>query len=275
MCVECPFCRDIAIKDNILTFVSVFVDTVAVHTAAEESDATRDARAAVLEQWQAFELEFEVNPRVVISVAQLLIGDDGFIKRLKRGVGEKSVWLRDTAGIIFRLHGMCQDGQLQSVGEQVMLLLRNAVEIILEPFELVSHHRPLNGTFYGSLYMQAVVPWACSYRSGNGNASNTLTCIVKRIGVALTARHVASGKSNLFRQQVQENIHDEYLQLTHLPVWGSREEDLVWNVLYLTEVVRRPALVTKPRLSGCFGWATMCSPSIPSVFALAQRARIR
>merc|ERR1719265_2759463 len=63
-------------------------------------------------RWQLFEMEFEGQPEVIRRVAKLVVEDSGFASKLQQGVKKRQDWLRDTAGIIFRFHGMYKEGEL-------------------------------------------------------------------------------------------------------------------------------------------------------------------
>merc|ERR1719428_611830 len=79
----CPFCRDITIKDGILEFLNDFIDSVTRRTSRGSSNTARDEMAEVIEHWQAFELEYGAQPRVVRRVARLMVEDAGFASRLE------------------------------------------------------------------------------------------------------------------------------------------------------------------------------------------------
>ena len=90
--------------------------------------------------------------------------------------------LRDTSGILFRLHALVEDGEVQ-IGERHRFLLRDAVESVLAPFEgerAKSHS--IDGHFVGAMYMQAVT----AYLSASSNATSTtaLCSLVRRVGQA-------------------------------------------------------------------------------------------
>merc|ERR1711966_251719 len=114
-----------------------------------------------------------------------------------------------TAGIVFRLHGMSLDGDLPGLGDQHHANLARAQEFILKPFEEM--HPRLNGTFYGALYMQAVVPFLCAQRACG--VSPTLRQTVQRIGKAMVTRYRIgqdASTKNRFKNGALENMHIEY-----------------------------------------------------------------
>merc|ERR1711879_78414 len=126
---------------------------------------------------------------------------------------------------------MSKDGELSGLSAEHHANIEEAVEIILKPFE--DMQPDLNGTFYGALYMQAVVPFLCAQRSGG--VSKTLRATVQRVGRAMVTRYHASLIPSRFKAGALENMHVEYIEQTHLPVWGSRDDDVVWQYFYASE----------------------------------------
>lgn len=212
-------------KEEILSFIGEFIDTVSSRSAQGD----HNAMAQVLERWQLFEMEFEAQPAVIKRVVKLIVEDVGFSRRLDTGVREKAPWLRDTAGIIFRFYGMCRDGELAFDDPGHGRRLQRAVEVILEPFER-KVPVTLHGHFYGAIYMQAMVPWLCAWRGGMSTIA--LQATVQRVVRAIVHVHRALGKRSDLRQQVTERIHPEYVTLSHTAVWGSQEADPVWCTFY-------------------------------------------
>jgi len=250
-CPECPWCRDVMIKDELVCFLQDFVSafdcsaSANAHTASSMDDL-RDERAEFLQRWEIFELQYEGNPRVVRSVARLLLEDASFSQLLELALTEKKDWLFETAGIIFRLHGMSKDGELPEVDAHCHSVLAKAVQQILKPFEEM---RPdLNGTFYGALYMQAVVPFLSAQRAC-GAPSPTLKATVERVASAMVARYRVSAWKARFKAGALENMHEQLLQQIQISVWGSQREDPVWNLFYeprLPESVPLQPLVSAP-----------------------------
>merc|ERR1712241_1652541 len=92
----------------------------------------------------------------------------------------------------------------------------------------------LNGTYYGALYMQAVLPWACAVRAAV--ATNTLCDTVRRVGHAMVRRYEVGGQKEKFRLNAMENMHTEYMGLTHISVWGSQDDDIVWQTFVVPDM---------------------------------------
>mmetsp|Transcript_9070 Transcript_9070/g.15545 ORF Transcript_9070/g.15545 Transcript_9070/m.15545 type:complete len:865 (+) Transcript_9070:125-2719(+) len=225
---QCPFCKDVLLKDELLALIKNLVDTVSKQTRG--SDAS--ARAAIYERWQLFEMEFEAQPAVVRRVAKFIVEHPHFAASLDRGVQRKQEWLRDAAGIVFRFYGMCEDGEIV-LPDIHSRRLKAAIEVILEPFE-----RPspvvLDAHFYGALYTQSLVPWPCAWRSGA--SSRTLLALVQRTGRAVVHCLDRVPKNERerrdFRRRVPERMQFEYIQLARVPVWGSQKADPIWNAFY-------------------------------------------
>jgi hypothetical protein len=228
---QCPFCKEILLKDELLGFISDFVDTV----AKQADGGDPNLRAAVLERWQLFEMEYESQPAVIMRIAKLIVEDAGFIARLDKGLKQNQDWLRDTAGILFRFHCLCKDGELK-VDTTHQKRLAKAVEAIIAPFE-AKNPVSLDAHFYGALYTQALVPWLCAWRSGSSTAS--LCEVVRRVGKAVVHCYHSKGKKQDLRQRIPERMHAEYIVLSHEPIWGSRDADVIWQNFYNTNASKR------------------------------------
>ena len=77
---ECPFCKEVLMKEEFLKFIDKFTGTVQrnareqqqVRTLAEMVEVATQS-AQLLERWQLFEMMHEGNPRLVQRVAKLLL----------------------------------------------------------------------------------------------------------------------------------------------------------------------------------------------------------
>jgi len=234
-------------------------------STARDSDETRDLRAELWNQWQAFEVTFEANPRVVRNVAKLLIEDGCFAEALAKAASERQDWIRDAAGLIFRLHGLIGDGLLPGIGAKHADRFQRVVATIIEPFESPPFGLGLNGTFYGSLYMQAVLPMACAERTELSSAP-TLRAIVRRIGSAAVARFEALGRDAKFSAKFAENVHLEYARLANV-AWGSKEADIVWTTLLVQPIrMSRQVASARPLQSNA-----MCRQARSTAIQIVQR----
>mmetsp|Transcript_24914 Transcript_24914/g.50608 ORF Transcript_24914/g.50608 Transcript_24914/m.50608 type:complete len:856 (-) Transcript_24914:80-2647(-) len=218
----CPFCREVMHKDELLAFIREFLESV----SAAGDDA--NTNAAVLERWQLLEMEYEAQPAAVHRVATLVVKDLEFFARVQQAVRTKAGWLRDAAGIIFRFSGLYELGKLQTSAE-VGGVLREAVEAILAPWEGRSANK-LHGHYYGALYMQAVLAWLLAWNAGED--TSVLKRVVQRVGKAVVSNFQKRGSTRQLKAEFKERVHTEYLQLSHTPVWGGQQQDLVWKTFF-------------------------------------------
>merc|ERR1711990_589465 len=114
-------------------------------------------------------MEYESQPAVIKRIAKLVIRDTDFVKRLDHALATKQDWVRDTAGVLFRFHCLCNDGEL-IVDPAHEKRLAAATDAILLPFEAKTPVS-LDAHYYGALYTQALVSWLCAWRSGMSTAS--------------------------------------------------------------------------------------------------------
>ena len=221
---SCPFCNEIVMKNELLTFISDMVTTTLQRLK------TRDANqlAAVLERWQLFEMEHETQPNIVRRVAKLIIDDGQFYSCLAEGVQNKHDWLRDMAGILVRFHALAEDGEL-AISDQAKALLRDAMQTAIEPLE---RPRPpdLHGHYLGAFYMQILVPCLCAFRANTSHA--TLIAMAQRVGKAVVHCWRVKGSLAQKRREITERIHTEYLEMSHVNIWGSKEADVVWQAFF-------------------------------------------
>ena len=243
---ECPFCKEVLLKDDFLRFIKQFTSSVQRNAAQQQqvrsmpemmAVATRSAQ--LLEQWQLFEMEHDGNARLVRRVAAMVI--DGLAQELERANAASYHWLRDCFGVIARLHAMVVEGEVPTTPEQAAALAE-AVEVVLAPFEreppLDLGCGPWDGQFYGHLYNQVLVAWLCAHRA-NGAADAALRAVVSRAGLGISRClhwYTQRGEKRGLRQLAAEVMHQEYIQLSHEPCWGSRREDRVWQAFFAEEV---------------------------------------
>merc|ERR1711971_54613 len=97
-----------------------------------EMIAVANRSAQLLEHWQIFEMENDGNARLVRRVAKLII--EGVASQLQSAVLENSEWLRDCAGVVFRMHALVKEAEVEVCEEQSQALC-GAVECILKPLE--------------------------------------------------------------------------------------------------------------------------------------------
>jgi len=250
---ECPFCKEVLIKDEFLAFISEFTGSLQQNSLAQqqvhsmmELVAVANRSAQLLERWQLFEMEHDSNSRLVRRVAKLVI--DGIASDLQTAVRDSSDWLRDMAGVVFRLHAFIQAKEVDVATEHFQAFA-NAIECIIRPFEQPVPRDygcgPWEGHFYGHLYNQVLVAWLCAYRSSAADA--VLRQHVSRVGrgiVKCISWYEEHGEKEGIRHFVAEVMHKEYIKLSHEPCWGSREEDLVWQTFFASDEGSVPSVVT-------------------------------
>ena len=105
---ECPFCKEVLIKDEIVAFISTFVASV------ESSAADTQASAALLERLQFFEMEHDGQPAVVKRVCGMIATDAALCAKLDSALRAAAEWPRDMAGILLRLDAMAQANESPS-----------------------------------------------------------------------------------------------------------------------------------------------------------------
>lgn len=246
---ECPFCKEVLLKDEFLGFIAEFTKNVH-RNSAEQQDArsmqeyvaAANRSAQLLEHWQLFEMQHDGNARLVCRVAKLVV--DELAAELQGAVASRSCdFLRDIAGVVFRLHALIKAGEVKASADQAQVFA-DAVECIFNPFErpvpLDYHCGPFEGHFYGNLYNQALVAWLCAYRSGA--ADTVLRECVRRVGrgIVRCARwYEDRGEKQGLRDFAAEVMHREYILLSHVPCWGSENDDEVWQTFCRTDD-RRP-----------------------------------
>jgi hypothetical protein len=233
---ECPFCKEIVVKEDMLSFIKDFIQSVS--SQAKTNGHVAHDCAAILEMWQFFEMEYEGQPGVIQRVAKLIVEDAAFCLLLEQAATTRQSWVHEAAGIFFRLHGMYADGELK-IDEAKGRLLQQAVEQILAPLEQTppqASFLPRTGTPLGAVVTQALVAWLCAWRANA--ATHTLRNIVRRAGVAAVHCYEAHDRNPTVKKGARERIHLEYLSLSHVPIWGSQEEDVVWRAFFASDARR-------------------------------------
>lgn len=227
---ECPFCKEILAKEEILAFISDFVKSLSSQ-AKTRGHAAHEC-AALFEMWQFFEMQYEGQPGVIQRVAKMIVEDAVFGVLLEQAATTRQSWVHESAGIFFRFHGMYADGELK-IGEAHGRLLEQAVEQILSPLEKSppqASFLPRTGTPLGAVVTQALVAWLCAWRADA--ATRTLRSTVRRAGLAAVHCYEAYNRNPTIAVGARERIHLEYLSLNHVPIWGSQEQDVVWQAFF-------------------------------------------
>mmetsp|Transcript_12177 Transcript_12177/g.24033 ORF Transcript_12177/g.24033 Transcript_12177/m.24033 type:complete len:811 (+) Transcript_12177:149-2581(+) len=220
--MECPFCRELLHADEMTTFITHAVATVSRNKVKA---MVPDESAAIMEQWQMMEMMLQGQQAAIRRVAKLVVEHKDFASTIVLGTSNRCAWLRDMAGIVFRLDAMFKDGELK-VSQKQGKLLADAVESFMTPLEGASPLK-MDAHFYGALYMQAVTPWLCAWRAQA--KTKTLGEHVRRVGKAI---ELGVRKHGVGKKQIQERLLEEYVQLAHEPVWGSQAEDVLYQTVY-------------------------------------------
>jgi len=241
---ECPFCKEVLLKEEFLGFIKQFTRSVQRDAVAQESVssmgeviAVANSSAQLMERWQLFEMEHDGNARLVHRVAAMVI--EGLALELGRAATQSTGgmhWLCSIAGVVFRLHTFIVEKEVD-VAEAHASALHAAVANIYETFEQQSPPDlgcgTLDGHFYGHLYNQVLAAWICAYRGQSSDAA--MRTSMRRVGTGIVRcikLWEGSGRKLGIRGRVAEVMHREYIQVTHEPCWGGKAEDIVWQTFY-------------------------------------------
>jgi len=136
------------------------------------------------------------------------------------------------AGILWRLNSAAVAGELKGIDEPSRSRLHRVVTAIWKPFDGSPKKQPvdLDPHYYGAFYTQALVAWLCAWRAGM--ATEEPIEVVQRAGRAVVRWKSTTSRNKHDVQRVCERMHLEYLALSHEPVWGSREKDIVWKAFF-------------------------------------------
>lgn len=223
----CPFCKEVTTAAELVGFIQSFIRTVASSTGDPNTSA------AVLETIQLFEMEHEAEPAVIRRVYKMIAEDDELGRKIDEALKSAQQWPRDMAGVFWRLHCAAEANELRGLSAAARKRLAKVVDAIWRPFERGSGQpHDLDPHFHGALYSQALVAWLCAWRSGM--ATDGLVGVVQRCGRNLVRwkQTTKQHKANHGWKRVRERIHAEYLALSHEPIWGSREKDIVWAAFF-------------------------------------------
>mmetsp|Transcript_41174 Transcript_41174/g.118997 ORF Transcript_41174/g.118997 Transcript_41174/m.118997 type:complete len:733 (-) Transcript_41174:582-2780(-) len=182
-------------------------------------------RASVFESWAMTEMIYGERPAGIRLLAKLVVEDAAFEASVGKALQQKHAWLRDAAGLIFRLHCMRVEGELEIEAAKGKALA-DAVNLIVEPFERKQPVR-LVGHFYGALYTQALVAWL-SARQSNKMETTALSRLVLRVGRAVVHCFTYFGSEPSLKRMIKERMHPEYKSLSPI-LYGSHEADIVWK----------------------------------------------
>lgn len=216
----CPFCKEVTTAESLVGFIEGFLSTVGNRATLGDPNSS----AAVMEMVQLFEMEHESSPALIRRVYKMIAEDKNLGAKMQRAVDKRLDWPRDMAGFFFRIHSAAAAGELKGLSGKSSKRLKNVVETIFRPFES-SSPVDLDPHFYGALYSQALVSWLCTWRSGMD--TSYMAEIVRRCGRVLVLWKRKRNKPDWRR--ARDRFQVEVFKLSHEPVWGSREKDIVFQ----------------------------------------------
>mmetsp|Transcript_1193 Transcript_1193/g.1428 ORF Transcript_1193/g.1428 Transcript_1193/m.1428 type:complete len:289 (+) Transcript_1193:35-901(+) len=221
---ECPFCREVIVKDELLALIRDLVSDIKTRS---NQDSHPDHLASFLERWELLEMEYESNPRVLCRIAKIVVQDDELKTHLRHGIEMKSGWLRDAAGIFFRLHSMSAAGSL-NISDDEKSLLKEAYETIITK---IVPNMEVSGHHYGALYSQAAVPCISAMRSGVGKAE--MNEIVKSVGNLIIKLYEKHRRFHLdLGIAIPERMIESYVKVLTEEVWGGEINDPIFLAFY-------------------------------------------
>ena len=217
---ECPFCHEVSVAEGVLKLVREMINKINKTTGTSDPHAL----AALWEHWQFFEMEYSGRQGVVERVGKMVVEDKVFNQTLRKGVRQRAAWMRDAAGVIFRLHSLASCGGLSiRTGDRELLdKCRGSILETLETMECNGHH-------LGAAYSQALAPWL-SASQGGGRGEVPMMLTVKDVGKAIVKNWVRHGRPGNARREVRERVIMQYMQEARVRVWGG--EDEVWEAFY-------------------------------------------
>ena len=188
--------------------------------------------ASWLETWQDFELEH--SGAAVAQVATHVLTNGRFAPLIARGLTvmqaaegrASSAWLRNGAGVLFRLRGLLANGTLGHVPTTACTPLLQAYDAIFVGVE--RSDAALDGAHLGAFYTQALVAWLCAHMAED-DPTGALAQTVRRAGHAVVRLVRADPKR---RKDTRAHVEEMYVEASHEPVWGGREKDIVWAELF-------------------------------------------
>jgi len=220
---ECPFCRALTIKDDLLATIQNFIENIESQSGHNDPNELAD----LFTQWQSIEMMYGHNPRIIHNVASLVMRDKSFSKIIKVGVAHKAGWLRDAAGIFFRLRDLGREEKTELRVKDKELLERCYNTIIY----VIRFRTDKSGHYHGALYNQALAAYFCA--SGNGLNTTHTARTVKEIG-NLIVNEYEKLRDNYpqIKREIPERIWEVYMKGGTSNVWGGESNDPVYQCFY-------------------------------------------
>jgi len=191
-------------------------------------------RAGVFETWQVFEMTS--SPPAVLAGAWRVLSNSAF-ERNVLGAGE-SDFVRDAAGILFRLHALLITDSLFGRAQQreIRLLdrLHRTIDILLGQLE-GERPRDIDGHHLGALYMQVAASWLCHLQhqdklpqSVPADASARAVALVRRAAHAITNCFQRNGARAEHRRHCAGLLDRATMNVVHETAWDTPEADIMW-----------------------------------------------
>ena len=227
---HCPVCQEpIEAVDG--QVVEQFAETMVKYFTSGKTDA--NYMASAIEEWQMFETMSELSPQAIERAADLLLRSPKFESYFCHAVESRSEWLRDAAGICFRLYSLYTHSDLlATLPIRISACLAESLEPIFAGIEQ-DKPKELHGHVMGALYQQVLSAWLCAYSSGKlVEANGALKMLVRRVGHAITTYFRRKGSQLAkvkLRSEFKERVYLDVMQLAQEPVWGCAAGDIVWE----------------------------------------------
>jgi len=198
---------------------------------ALSAGANQHQAARWLEEWQEFELENGILGATQAAIH--VIQDPRFAPLVESGVkslrrakgGEAAAFLRNGAGLFFRLHAFYMNDSL-TLSSAFCAPILLAYHAIFESLERPDAN--LAGAFLGAFYTQSLAAWA-TVQMGDSDARGAVAQTVRRAGLVVVK---LLGADEQRRDEARRAIEVSYLQCSHEAVWGGRDKDVVWCELF-------------------------------------------
>lgn len=221
---ECPFCRALTMKDDLLATIQHFIENI----KSQSNHHDHNELADLFTQWQTLEMIYGTsNPRIIHQVASLVMQDASFSELIRIGVANRAGWLRDAAGIFFRFHSLGQEERTEMSDEDKDLLERCYDTI----FFVIRRRTEQCGHFHGALYNQALAAYFCA--SGNGLNTSHTAQIVREVGDLIVEVYENTREEHpAMKWEVPERIWDVYMSGGTANVWGGEQNDPVFRSFY-------------------------------------------
>jgi len=191
-------------------------------------------RAGAFEAWQVFEMMS--SSAAVVAGARRVLSNSAF-ERDVLGAGE-SDFVRDAAGILFRLHALLvTDEPFVRAQQRTMHLhgqLHRALDILLGRLE-GERPRDVDGHHLGALYMQVAAAWLCHLqhrdklpRAAPVDASAEAAALVRRAAHAIVNCFQRNGAKADHRRNCAGLLDRAMISVVRETAWDAPAADVMW-----------------------------------------------